>query len=73
MKVRHYLTVGGIPYCHWLGTLAGASIARKAGVYMCGCESGADARHSARQLQRYFAAPVQAVRGDCPESLVGRN
>jgi len=62
-----HLTIGGHPYCTWLGCGAGQDIALQSKVTSCTQMSEALATDAVRRLTPYFrAGAVACVEGECP-------
>lgn len=73
MQRPAHITVGGDPFCDWLGTQAGAAKVREAQARdpkascTCGYMKTADAERSARALRPGFKrGRVKVVTGLCP-------
>ncbi|USN14391.1 hypothetical protein KABACHOK_05780 [Brevundimonas phage vB_BpoS-Kabachok] len=73
-----HITVGGEPFCGWLGTQAGADKVREAKARdpgascACGHMKTADAERSARALRPGFKrGRVKVVSGFCPAHRIG--
>lgn len=77
--MRAHITIGGDPFCGWLGTQAGTDKVREAqardpaATCNCGHLTLASARRSAKALRPAFKrGAVKVAYGDCPEHRIGR-
>jgi len=69
MRHNHHLTVGGSPWCDWLGTTKVLELSRLDPALPCRCghRSAAEALRAAKVLRPYFKrGSVKVVPGPCP-------